>query len=248
MRRVLILAPGLFVLATAAIAASGLAMPAAGQFYLVPSPTKECRNVKSCVGVVGPWVAVNASGESTYLFGCPLRHGFVVGGTDARASSNDVRVWFDGQLGTSNAFPTASTKGGAVLLFHAVTRDGKSGSFQPIVGCVSLTQKSKRSTVAVTPGVSPAASLDLRANKVVLGPRGRRTVSVRCPRPETLVGSWKAVAFDTTGPPDPLYARAVRIETVVSGDQVNAAFQVRDVLLAPLAPRSWVQIGAMCEP
>ncbi len=248
MRRVLILAPGLVLLATAVVAASSLAMRAGGPFYLVPSPTKECQNVKNCVGAVGPWVAVAASGESTYLFGCPLRRGFVVGGTDARASSNDVRVWFDGQLGAPSAFPSTSAKGGAVLLFHAVARNRRPGSFQPIVGCVSLTQKNKRSTVAVTPGVSPAASLDLRANKVVLGPQGRRTVTVRCPRPETLVGSWKAVAFNTTGPPDPSYARAVTIETVISGNQVNASFQVRDVLLAPLAPRSWVQIGAMCEP
>ena len=41
-------------------------------------------------------------GEATFLFGCPERRAFMVGGTDARASSGEVRVRFDGRLGAPN--------------------------------------------------------------------------------------------------------------------------------------------------
>ena len=138
-------------------------------FYLVPSPTKECRNVSNCVAVSGPWVVVPAKGEATFLFGCPVRRGFVVGGTDARASSSNVQVWFDGQLGAPIGFPPSAVKDGAVLLFHAVTDNARPGSFQPILGCVSLTPSNKRrDRLAAT---EPGAARD--------GPPARRSICGR---------------------------------------------------------------------
>lgn len=237
----------------AVVAGSAMATTSGSPFYLVPSPTQECKNVRNCVAVTGPWVVVPAHGEATFLFGCPLRRGYIVGGTDARASSPSVRVWFEGQLGAPIGFPPSSVKDGAVLLFHAVSNNSRLGSFQPILGCVSLTQASKIATVslvraAALPGTSTSPPLDLRAKEVVIAPLVRRQTAERCGKGETAVGSWNALAFETTTPPDPSYEGAVTTTTVVSKGGVRASFEIMGILLTPLAPVSLLQIGAMCEP
>src|SRR4029079_9843624 len=82
---------------------------------------------------------------ATFLVTCPKRRGFV-GGSDTRASSKDVQVWFDGQVGAP--VPQSVTTG-AFLLFHAVTTNGRPGSFQPTIGCVKVLAQTKgRSTVS----------------------------------------------------------------------------------------------------
>lgn len=222
-------------------------------FYLVPAPTKECRGVANCESAVGPWVAVPARGEATFLMGCPSRFGFVVGGTDARASSPQIRVWFEGELGPSTGFPPTSNPNGAVVLFHATSDDGRAGAFQAILGCVSLKNTTKVSTVSIRfaaapPGTAPGPPLDLRANTVVVGQGAPTRTAVRCPPHERLVGSWSAYALDTTVPPDPRYLDAVTIRTTTTGSRVLAKFEVGGALLTPLAPIAWVQLGAMCEP
>ena len=71
------------------------------------------------------------------------------------------------------------------------------------------------------------------------------------PDPANLVSKpacWSAFAVNSTNPPSAAIASGVTIQTRISGHKVEAAFQVRPVVVAPLASRSWVQIGAMCEP
>jgi hypothetical protein len=233
--------------AAAAVAVGVSAHRAGGPFYLVPSPTKECQNIKNCIGATGPWVIVPAGREVTYLYGCPKRIGFIAGGTDARASSRNIRVWFDGKLGGPIGVP-ANPKGASILLFHAVSNDGKLGSFQPVLGCVSLTAKNKRSTVSAVPGTPPGAPLDLRANTVLITQERASALTAGCPRNEKLVGSWGAYALNTSGPPDAALANAVKVRTFIAGGKVHAVYTAQGIVLVPLAPRAWVQVGAMCEP
>ena len=195
-----------------------------------------------------------ARGEATFLFGCPMHRGFIVGGTDARASAADVRVWFDGQLGAPIGASPSNAEDGAVLLFHALTYNLRAAFFQPILGCVSLTQASKRSTVSILlsgalPGRPPVASLDLRANTHRHSARAVKlpTLTV-CPTGETLVGSWSGVAFATSAPPAQAYARDVTIRTFDRGGKVHAVFAIANALFVPLAPIAEVQVGAMCKP
>jgi hypothetical protein len=247
------------LLAATALVASG--QPAGGPFYLVPSPTKECLNVSNCEAEAGPWVVVRAHGEASYLLSCPRLRGYIVGGTDARTSSPGIRVWFDGQVGGAGGFPTVGNPTGAALLFHAVADNGSGGSFQPILGCVSLKNESKVATVSLvrplaSPGVAAGPPLDLRASRVVIGPQAHRITSVGCPRDETLVGGWGAVAFETVTPPAARYTRAVSVTTVLSGRTVHAFLQIGSIMTAPFtgvvqgspAPEAWVQVGAMCQP
>lgn len=248
----LIAGASVVALAAAAFAANS---PASTPFYLLPAATKECQNVSHCKGVSGPWVAVPADGEATFLFGCPERRSFVVGGTDARTSSTNIRVWWDGALGAPIGEPRISAKDGAVLLFHAETNDHKPGSFQPILGCVSLTDLSKRSTVSArlatsVPGTAPAPPVDLRSTQVELGLAtglAKPTYNLSCGKSEQLVGSWSAVAFGTATPPNPAYAKAVTIKTTLQGRTVHAAFFLSR-MFGVLAPVTFAQVGAMCEP
>jgi hypothetical protein len=228
---------------------------AQGPFYLVPSTTKECQNVPRCRSVHGPWVAVPAHGEATFLFGCPERRGFLIGGTDARASSEHVRVWFEGKLGARTGLPASVPGQPPVLLFHAAVDNGRIGSFLPILGCVELTESSKRATesarrVGAVPGTSPTSGVSLRAEMVALNLATgltRVSTTLSCRRNERAVGSWGALALNTAGPPSARYARAVTIRTVAVGRTVHATFHTERTFGA-LTPQAWAQVGAICEP
>jgi hypothetical protein len=245
----------LFAATVAALPALATAASAGNPFYLVPSATKECEKVSHCRSVAGPWVSVPATGEATFLFGCPERRGFMVGGTDARASSSEVRVWFDGRLGAPIGVPKANATQEPVVLFHAAANNGRIGSFQPLVGCVSLAQSSRRATesarvATALPGKSPSAPVDLRSEMVALNLAtglARNTTTVGCPGGERPVASWSALALNTNTPPSPRYERAITIRTKIVGKRVVATFRTAR-LFGYLAPQAWAQVGAMCEP
>lgn len=224
---------------------------ARGPFTVPTSPTKECENLSWCYGIRGLWVVVPADSEATYLFSCPTRSlvkgKYLLGGTDAQVSSKDVRVWYDGHLGA----PIGSELPGAGLLFHAVTRSGKAGSFRPILGCISLKQASGRSTLSARrTGGSPSASHSAppapnpRAVRLELEPGWDRTVSVSCLKSETLVGSWGAAAFGTSEPPVLPRANAITITRHEVGNTVSAAIKTSTSVPYLI----FVQVGALCEP
>jgi hypothetical protein len=98
-----------------------------------PPKTQQCKRIKNCISVPGPWVAVPAHGEVTYLLECPKRQG-IIGGFDALASSKDIRVSWDGKLGDGAVRPGTSTIG--VAFFRAESASGQAGSFQPVLGCI----------------------------------------------------------------------------------------------------------------
>jgi hypothetical protein len=219
-----------------------------------PNAANECKNLSFCYGINGPWVIVPAHGEATFLIGCPERSAevgaYLLGGTDARVSSKHVHVWYEGKLGAPIGVQTtqSSTAG---LLFHASNDDGKQGSFQPVLGCINLKQASKRSTLsarAAPPPVGHAAKSppqpNFRTQNVVLEPGWNRTITVSCLRSETLVGSWSAVSFGTSGPPTGLRPGAVTLRNAMAGK--TASVVVRTSASVPYLIR--IQAGAMCEP
>jgi hypothetical protein len=247
--RVLFAAMGLSALLSATFAASGLANRSGNPFYLVPEQErKECHSVNNCVSLIGPWVVVPARGQATYLLECPAKqHAGFVGGTDTRTSSPAVRVWFDGQIG-SPIKQNITT--GAALLFHAVTTNGKAGTFEPVIGCVRLRNQSPgRSTVsarhaAAAPGTAAGPPLDFSARLLVLVPGTKQTKITSCAKGAKLVDSWKALAFSAENPPSLAHVSDVSIDTVVTGNRVRATVETAPSL--PFAPLAEVQIGAIC--
>jgi hypothetical protein len=249
----LALLSSLVAVTLATLAGGSSAMTAGEPFYVAPPakappPTRECQNLAYCYGVRGPWIVVPANGEATFLFGCPQQAkavgDFLLGGSDARASSTHVEVWYDGRLGAPIGVqtPKSSTTG---LLFHAVTDNGRPGSFQPVLGCINLTQASKLSTVSAvtTPpvGTLSAPPPKFNATLVELEPGWVRTITERCVGKDRLLGGWGAVGFGTAGPP--VLPQAVKITTADVGNSVHA--QVRTSTSVPYLIQ--IQVGVMCE-
>jgi hypothetical protein len=238
-------------LAGAAVAAP-LAAAAGGPFYFSPPHTRECTNVKNCEATLGPWVVVPARGEASFLVACPALRGYLIAGTDARASSSSVRVWFDGQLGAPGGLPPSTAPGGAALLVHAVSMNGRAGSFQPIIGCVSLIDKTKTATYGMrlagaVPGVAPAAAIDFHSRTIPIGTQSLDRLVLRCPTNEKLIGSWSGFAFDTLGPPPRSYLDAGKVTTSIVGKSVVGRIFAQQSLFVPMAPLAKAQFGAMCE-
>lgn len=245
----------MLVIAGAGFPSGSPADTAGSPFSVKPTATtKECRGVSHCVGVTGPWVVVPARGEATYLLRCPDPHGYTVGGTDARASSSSVQIWFDGQLGAPIGTPSFQTSTGAALLFHATTINGRPGSFAPILGCVSLKQVSSRSTVSASliaglPGTAASPPLDLHAATVQLLPHVIYPPQrVTCRANEKLVGRWHALAY-LSGPPDLSHIHGLRLHSIVKGDELLVSYiTTESSLFDTVGPYPEVQIGVMCKP
>jgi hypothetical protein len=219
-----------FVVVLAAVAATA----APGRV----SAANECSGIPSCLPVTGPWVAVPAHGESTFALECPGGKG-IIGGTDAKASSLDVRASFDGIISAPVSFGR-TTLGQA--FFRAVSATHKPGAFKPFIGCIP-TQNQVTNTISskITPVGPP---LDLKTKLVRINPGFQHSVSVSCPADESLVDSWSAVAFTSTNPPDPAIASAVRVQTAIAGQSATLAISVSEAM--PKGAGAEVQAGVRC--
>ncbi len=235
---------------------TGFAQNAGNPFYLVPSPTGECRNVSNCVAVNGPWVVVPAKGTATFLLSCPVRRGFIVGGTDCpnkfsrraglvrrRARGADRVSAERSQAGRSSALPRAHDQWTA----RRVPADPRLRLAHP--DQQSRDRVVPHELVAARDGSEPASRAAGEEHRA----GGARLVHVHGYRDlssvhERLVGSWQALAFSTIAPPAPSYFGAASVTVRGSGNEVRASFRVSPRLLVPLAPLALAQIGAMCLP
>lgn len=208
------------------------AFPAAG------GASNECKGLPVCISVPGPWVAVPARGEATYLLDCPRRRG-VVAGLDAQASSRAVHVSFEGRLGSPVSPGTTTTR---YAFFRALSSRG-AGTFQPLLGCVPAAGGSPRSTTSAR-ATAPGVPVERYAKNVRLLPGGRLTAVQGCSRGERLVGGWDAVAFRTKAAPPAALARLVHVTRSIRGTRVVVHATAGDAL--PTGLRAEVQVGAVC--
>jgi hypothetical protein len=198
----------------------------------------ECNGIPRCLPVEGPWVAVPANGEVDFVLACPGGKG-VVGGTDALATSIDIRASFDGILGSPIAFGRTTHN---EALFRAVSGHHRPGAFKPFLGCIP-TPSTVRNTTAVKPTpVGPP--LDLRFTMLRLNPGIQKVVTLSCPSGESLVDSWNATAFTTAAPPAPGLAGAVHVQMSIVGGRARMAVSASEALSA--AAGAEVQLGVRC--
>jgi hypothetical protein len=224
-----------------AVLVAGLAGAAA--FAPQAGATNECRGILACIRVPGPWVVVPPHATVRYLLACPKGRG-VVGGTDAQATSRDVRVGFDALLGSPVSPGVTTTR---YALFDAISTAGKVQAFQPLLGCIPTQGGGGRSTVSARVAVTPVGpALQLRSRIVVIGPGGLRFGNAACLPEEELVGSWSAVAFRTKKPPNLVNAALVHATRNVVGRKVVVTASATDRL--SLDVHAIVQVGAVCAP
>jgi hypothetical protein len=238
----------LFPGAAAAALAVGLASAAAfaaGARAAGPPPKKgeaptanPCAEVKNCKSVDGPWVAVPASGEATFLLECPKRAG-TIGGTDALVSSKDVRVTWEGNTG-SPVRPGTTTI--YFAFFHAASAKGKVGFFQPYIGCIPPEKVNPRSTVSARI-TKPEGFLDRRQTLFALKV-GKQKASQSCKKGERLLSGWHTVVFGTAAAPDPKLVSKVHVLLTIANGKVLAAIQTDPGM--PPSAHAELQLGAVC--
>jgi hypothetical protein len=198
----------------------------------------ECNGIPRCLPVEGPWVAVPASGEVVYGLSCPQRKG-IIAGTDALATSTDIRASFDGILGSPVAFGRTTN---TAVLFRAVSARHKAGAFKPFIGCIPTPSAVRNTTAAKATPVGPP--LDLRFASLQIKPGFQRDVVLSCPAGETLVDSWNATAFSTVKPPAPGLASAIRVQSHLVGSRVRVSITASEAL--PAGAGAQVQLGVRC--
>jgi hypothetical protein len=223
----------LLVLCLAALSLGAVAAPARA--------ADECRGLRVCLPITGPWVVVSTKGADWEL-SCPLRR-YVIGGTDARVAARDVDVSLRGETG-SPVGPGVTTL--SSLVFHGVRVGVGAGtsSFRPFLGCIPSSGGGGRALTGVTgPGFGLKPSRPV-FSVVVIAPVVRRSQTVRaaCPAPARLVGATRAVGFDQAPPPTSAQRGAVSI----TGSVVAGAAIARVTSTAEAGPRALVQVRALC--
>jgi len=214
-----------------------LALLAAGS----ATAADECKGLRVCLPVQGPWVAVPAGGVD-YELTCPLA-GYIVAGTDARVSDKDVDVSFRAELG-SPVGPGVSTKRSVVFRAERAGASSSAPSFRPFIGCIPTSGGGGRALTAFTARaaeIKPAGSL---TSVVVNQPlRGRvSTVRVACTKGTRLVRATHATAFRQAAVPTSAQIGAVRVTRLV----VDGVVVARVRATGAAGSRAEVQVRALC--
>jgi hypothetical protein len=201
--------------------------------------------VKNCMSLAGPWVAVPATGEADFLLECPKRSG-TIGGIDVLSDSPDVRVTWQANPG-SPVRPGTSTV--FFAYFQAISATGKPGLFQPYIGCIRQQNVKSRATVSARiPQITrPGPFLDRRQTTLYTIKAGKTLAAAEaCGKHERLLGGWYAVVFGSAKAPDVGLAAKVHVTLALAGGKVVATVQTDAGVPASASPG--VQVGALCAP
>jgi hypothetical protein len=203
----------------------------------------ECRGLRACIPVAGPWVvlpAANGASSAQWRLECPEG---VVGGLDARASEGAVSVTFSGLLG-SPVNPGITTTRAVIFTGKYAGRTPKATTFRPFIGCIP-SAGGRRIPVGLSaaPAVKPGDSITMRVKtlEVEVGELVRTTQ--RCLPDERLVRARYAVGLYTDAVPGRARLNSVQVVQAVRGRQVLVSATRRGL---PPQVRAEVQIQAEC--
>jgi hypothetical protein len=205
----------------------------------------ECKGLKTCIPVAGPWVAIPAPGgvarATSWRLVCPTG---VVGGVDARASEQAVTVEFPGRLG-SPVNPGITTGPSLVFRGTYAGRTARVTSYRPFIGCIPTagggprTRTSFQRTSAVKPGYP--ITVRVTSLEVLPGILGRATVS--CHEGERVLRSFDSVGLYTVRVPSAAELAAVHVIRARRGQKVLISATRRGL---PGGIRAVVQVLAEC--
>jgi len=218
------------VLASLAVLAAG-----AGR----ANATTECRGLRACVPVAGPWVVVPATKRAPrqqvqYQLSCPK--GYVVAGVDAELTDRAIDLWFLGESG-SPIGPGTTTHRDLVFVATYVGNGSNAPTFRPHIGCISGGGGGARIRTSVQALVAPGRPA-VRHVRTVRAASGR-SYSVSCARDERLVTGWASGAFRGNGPPQLSSVSALSVRTAFGANRVTA--RVRGG-----GGNALVQVAAVC--
>ena len=198
----------------------------------------ECKGLRVCLPVAGPWVVVPAGGID-YELACPLA-GYVVAGTDARVGTADVDVWFRGETG-SPVGPGVTTRRSVVFHANRVPPKSATTSFRPFLGCIPTSGGGGRALTAYKADIKPSKALfSVVVNARILG--AAKTVRATCPASAQLLAASSAIAFRQAAAPSALQRGAVQLRRTTTGRSVVA----RVTATAAARTHAEVQVRAVC--
>ena len=198
----------------------------------------ECKGLRVCLPVAGPWVVVPAGGID-YELACPVQ-GYVVAGTDARVATADVDVWFRGETG-SPVGPGVTTRRSVVFHAARVPPKAATSSFRPFLGCIPTSGGGGRALTAYNASIKPSQAL---FSVVVNAPIRGAAKTVRRPAPRPRSCSARAPRSRSVRPPRPsaLQRGAVQVRRSTAGRAVVA----RVTATAAAGTHAEVQVRAVC--
>ncbi len=205
--------------------------------------TNECRGLKVCVPVAGPWVVVpTGSGaprpQVQYELACP-KH-YIVGGLDAELTDRGIDVGFLGTVGAP-VNPGITTSQDAVFVASYVGGAPNAPAFRPHIGCIPSAGGGGRIPVAAV--VPPSKPTVRRVRNAVLHPGGVQRVAQGCAAGERLVGAAHAIGFYTDQPPTSAEVSSVTATQAVSGGRVVVTVRSGTGVIGV---RAVVQVEAVC--
>lgn len=206
----------------------------------------ECRGLRVCLPVGGPWVAVPAAGAVDYELRCPLPR-YVVAGVDVRLADAEIDVAFRGEVGAPVG-PGVTTRSSALFTAVSTAAVRRPTSFRPFVGCVPRSGGGGRSQTAFRAPPPGGLRPTFPVVRLVVGRRvveGRSVVTARCPRGSRLLGGSHAVAFRTKEPPSSRLLAAVRVQRSLAAGAVVARVAVAAGVLSGV--RAEIQLHAICR-
>ena len=200
--------------------------------------TNECRGLRVCVRVVGPWVVVPAShARVEFQLACPRR--YLVGGLDAELSDPAIDIAFLGRLGAPIA-PGITTTRKAVFVATFVGSTKRAVTFRPHLGCVPSSGGGGGIPTAVIVRPGQPAVRRVYTGRVV--PGRTRFFAAGCASAERLVAGSHAVGFYTAKPPAARLVAAVATRQSLARDHVTV--EARGGALGRV--RAIVQVSAIC--
>lgn len=230
MKRVLVLCAALAVVAATAAPAGA---------------TNECRGLKICVKVPGPWVVVpvelaNVRAGAQFQLSCP--RGYIVGGLDAELSDRAIDLDFPGLLG-SPVGPGTTTTRSAVFRGVFTGASPRNPVFRPHLGCVPTSGGGAGPVPYRRPQSFPPGQPAVRRVRTVPLHAGSVTAVAACGAGERLIYGWHSVGFYTASAPSLSLARSSRVSQSARGNRVYVRVRSSAALNGV---RAVVQVGAVC--
>lgn len=224
-----------------AVVAAGAALTAAAAPTV---QTNECKGLKICVRVSGPWVVAPSTlsvprPQVEFTVSCP--RGYIVGGLDAELSDRAIDVFFLAKLG-SPVNPGISTGRDAVFIARYVGSTARGApSFRPHIGCMPSNGGGGRIQTSVSAFRAGAPTVR-RVQNVKVRP-GTQRVTASCRQGERLVAASQAFGFGGKNPPTTQAVASLGGAYAIAGRRVIASVHARPSVLATPA---LVQVDAVC--
>jgi hypothetical protein len=203
------------------------------------SATSECRGLRVCVPVAGPWVVTPSTGVEFQL-SCPKR--FIVGGLDAELSNRAIDVSFAGGLG-SPVNPGVTTTGDAVFLGRFVGR-APAASFRPHIGCIPSSGGGQRTPTAYR--VFKPGKPTLRVVKELAVRPGLNRAVATCGAGKHLIRATNAIGFYTLTPPTTALIADLQVQQVVRGARVEVVARAGARFRSLPTVAAIVQLDLLC--